>query len=204
MGPLDQVVVAHDVLLAGYGLVVSQKVDAVHVAIIEVPAGVVEGLGDAVAESPGRRHFKPGLAPQCSQADRIVTARVVPIDIEDFHGVAQLIVIARGMVTVPDFLEPESKSPVRVGHARRDGRRDDFFDAAEVVAAVGEPRVDHVNVADVLQPNRPVRFPGLEEGPFPRYPAAHGRPAIPAIHRAALEDRILVCPAGQGCDLLDV
>ena len=93
VGPFDQVVVAHDVLLAGHGLVVSQKVDAVHVAIIEVPAAVVEGLGDAVAEGPGRRHFKSGLAPQRGQADRIVAAGIVPVDIEDLYGIAQLIVV---------------------------------------------------------------------------------------------------------------
>ena len=44
----DQVVVAHEVLLAGHGGVVAEQVDGVHVAVEEVPAAVVERLRDAV------------------------------------------------------------------------------------------------------------------------------------------------------------
>ena len=80
MGPLDQIVVKHDILLAGHGLIVPQKVDRVHVPIIEVPAAIVEDLRDAVAEGPGRRHFKSGLAPQRGQADGVIAAGVIPID----------------------------------------------------------------------------------------------------------------------------
>ena len=95
VGPLDQVVVAHDVLLAGHGLVVPQEVDGVHVAVVEVPAAVVEGLGDAVAQGPGRRRLESGLAPQGGQADGVVAAGVVAVDVEDLHRVAQLVVVAR-------------------------------------------------------------------------------------------------------------
>ncbi|MDT8302968.1 MAG: hypothetical protein RQ760_15915 [Sedimentisphaerales bacterium] len=55
--------VTHNILFASHGLVVPQKVNGVHVAIIEVPATVIEDLGDAVAEGPCRRRFKSGLTP---------------------------------------------------------------------------------------------------------------------------------------------
>src|SRR5262249_59437822 len=47
VGALDQVVVAHEVLLTGDGPVVPQQVHRVHVAVKQVPAAVEEGLRNA-------------------------------------------------------------------------------------------------------------------------------------------------------------
>src|SRR6266436_3059453 len=67
VGALDQVVIAHEILFARDRLVVPQQIDGVHVAVIEMPAAVVEGLGDAVPERAGWRHLQAGPAPQRGQ-----------------------------------------------------------------------------------------------------------------------------------------
>src|SRR6266481_10071822 len=51
---LDQVVIPHEILFAGDRLVVAQEIDGVHVAVIEMPSAVVEGLGNAMPERSGR------------------------------------------------------------------------------------------------------------------------------------------------------
>src|SRR5262249_31341032 len=70
-------------------------------------------------------------------------------------------------------------------------------DAAEVVRAVGKPRIDHIGRADVLQPDAAIRLPRLLE----RLPDPLRRSAVPPIHRPPLDDAVLGASSG---DLLDV
>jgi len=50
---LDQVVVSRELQVAGDGLVITQEIDGVQVAVKQMPLAVAEGLGDTVSESPG-------------------------------------------------------------------------------------------------------------------------------------------------------
>jgi hypothetical protein len=197
----DQVVVADDVLFAGHGLVVPQEVDGVQVAVKEMPAAVVECLRDAMSQGPGRSRLEPRSAPQRAQADGVIAARVVAVHVEHLDRIAQFAVVPGGVVAIPDFLEPQRKSPFGVGHARRHGRGNDLVDVAEVVLAVGKPRVDDIGLTHVLHPHGPVGLPGLNEGALPRHSASHGGPAIPAVHGASLDHGVTVLSLG---DLLDI
>ena len=58
----DQIVVAHQVLLAGDRFVVAQEIDRVHIAVHQVPAAVVEDLGNAVPDQAGRGDPQAGLS----------------------------------------------------------------------------------------------------------------------------------------------
>jgi len=125
---------------------------------LSIPVGLfIDQPHQLTRSAPDRAQIAAKLPPFLRVANARILRKVNFLqeskDIEDLNGIAQLIVVARGMVTVPDFLEPEGKGLVRFGHTRRDGGRNDFFYAAKIITAVGESRVDHVNVADVLQPN---------------------------------------------------
>ena len=96
-----------------------------------------------------------------------------------------------------DFLPPEGPGLVAVGHPRFDGAGHDPFEAAEVVVAIREPGIHHIGCAHVLHPDGAIRLPGLLEG----LPDPLGRAAVPAVHRARLDDDVLDPSVG---DLLHV
>jgi hypothetical protein len=96
-----------------------------------------------------------------------------------------------------DLLPPEGPGLLPLGHPRLDRPGHDPVEAAEVVAAVGEPGIDHVGLAHVLDPHGAVRLPGLREG----LPDPLGRAAVAAVHRAPLDDDVFGAPVG---DLLHV
>ena len=193
----DQIVIAHKILLAGDGLVVAQQVDGVHVAVHEVPGAIVEDLRDAMPHQSRRGDFEARLAPLAGQADGVVAARVVAINIEDFHGIEQFVIVPFEVEAMLDFLPPEGPGLLPVGHPRLDGPGHDPIEAAEVVMAVGEPGIDHIGPAHVLHPDGAIRLPGLLEG----LPDPLGRAAVPAVHRAPLDHDVLDPSIG---DLLHV
>ena len=59
VGAADQIVIAHEILLAGDGLVVAQEVDGVHIAIQEVPGPVVEDLCHAMPHDARGATLRP-------------------------------------------------------------------------------------------------------------------------------------------------
>ncbi len=158
---LDQIVVAHHLLLARHRLIVAQEVDGVHVAIVDMPAAIVEHLRDAVPDRAAGGRLEAGLAPQTGEADRIVAAGVVPVDVEDLHRIAQLVIVAREMVAELDLLPPQREGLLLVAHPRLHRGVDDLLQGAEAVAAIGQPRIDDRGPADVLDADGAVRFPGL-------------------------------------------
>jgi hypothetical protein len=169
MSASDQIVITNQVLLAGDGLVVAQEVDGVHVAVQEVPGAVVEDLRDAMPHQPCRGDFEARLAPLAGQTDRIVAARVVTINVEDFHGIEELVIVPFEVEAILDLLPPEGHRLLPVGHPRLDGPGHDPIEAAEVVLAVGKPGVDQIGLAHVLHADGAIRLPGLLEGlPDPR------------------------------------
>ena len=113
MSPLHQVVIAHDVLFAGDGLIVPQEIDGVHVAVIEMPTAVVIGLGNAVPERPGWRRLQARLAPECGQANGIIAAGVVTINVEDFDRVEEFVVVAARMVAIAGSPGTRAQRPSR-------------------------------------------------------------------------------------------
>jgi hypothetical protein len=182
VGALDQVVIAHEVLFAGHGLVVAQEIDGVHVPVVEMPAAVVERLGNAMSERPSRRRLKARRTPQRRQGDGVVAAGVVAVNVEDLHRIEQLVVVAPGMMAILNFLEPQRKGFLGVRHGRRGGRGNDLRDVAKIVAPIGKPRIDDVGLAHIFHAHRPVGLPFLEQGPFARNAASHRRAAIPSVH----------------------
>jgi len=105
------------------------------------------------------------------------------------------------MVAELDFLEPQGKGCLGLGHAWRHGGGNDLLHVAQVVATVGEPGMDDVDLAHVFHPHRPVGFPGLQHGPFTRDPTPHRGAAIAAVHRAGLNHRVLVSPRRDFLDM---
>src|SRR5437899_1335088 len=88
-------------------------------------------------------------------------AGVVPVDVEDLHGIPQFGVIALPMVAMADLLEPERPRLLPIRHPRPDGRGHDRIDRAEVIAAVREPWVEDVGLAHVFQADGAIRLPRL-------------------------------------------
>jgi hypothetical protein len=64
MGALDQVVVAHQILLAGDRRVVALQVEGAHVAVQEMPVAVIVDLGDAVPRRVGGAGRQSRRAPE--------------------------------------------------------------------------------------------------------------------------------------------
>src|SRR5262249_17606951 len=87
----DEVVIAHEVLFTGDGAMVAEEVHRVHVAVEQVPAAVEESLRHAMTYDPGRCHLEPRLLPEAGQADGVVPAGVMPVDVEDLDGISQLV-----------------------------------------------------------------------------------------------------------------
>ena len=182
VGALEQVVVAHQVLLAGDRHVVAEEVEGPHVAVQEVPAPVEVDLRDAVPHHAGRAHLEARRLPEAGQADGIVAAGRVAVDVEDLDGVVHLGVAGGGVEAVRGLQPPERDRLLPVGHAGPEGAGHDLLEGAEVVAAVGKPGVDDVGLADVLHPHRPVGLPALVPD---AEAAADGRAAVGAVHRPA-------------------
>ena len=57
-GWLHQIVITHDILLAGHGFVVAKEINGVHIAVVEMPAAVIKRLGNAMPEGAGRGHLQ--------------------------------------------------------------------------------------------------------------------------------------------------
>ena len=57
--------------------------------------------------------FSPAWRSERGQADRVVAAGVVAVDVEDLHRVAQLVVVAAGMVAVAGFPGTTAQRPSR-------------------------------------------------------------------------------------------
>jgi hypothetical protein len=189
----DQIVVAHQVLLTGDSFVVAQEIDRVHIAVHQVPAPIIEHLRDAVPDKSGWRNPKAGISPQACQRDRIVTTRVISVDIEYLDGIQKLVVVAVEVKARLEFLPPQGPGFFAVRHPRFDGLGDDFIEGAEVVTAVREPGIDQIGLADILDENRAVGLPGLLE----RLPNSLGRPAVLAVHRSGLNDRVYGLSGGE-------
>src|SRR5262249_41036860 len=78
-----QVMVTYQGLLTGNGAVVTEEIKRPHVAVEEVPAVVVEHLRDAMAGAASGPDWQAGGVPEPSQADGIIAAGGVAVDIED-------------------------------------------------------------------------------------------------------------------------
>src|SRR5262249_52354062 len=61
--------------------------------------------------------------------------------------------------------------------------------------------VDDVRLAHIFEPDRAIRFPGLLERRPIHHADAERRPAIRAVHRAALPNGVGVPPAGNLLDM---
>src|SRR5262249_11059876 len=81
VGALEEVVVAHQVLFSGDRHVVPQKVEGPHVPVQQVPAPVVMDLRYAVPHHAGRPDLEAGRTPQAGQANGVVAARRVAVDV---------------------------------------------------------------------------------------------------------------------------
>src|SRR5687767_12428515 len=108
----------------------------------------------------------------------------MPVDVEHFHRACQLAVIALEVKAMLNLLPPECDRLFLCGHPRLNGPIDDRAYAAEIVAAIGEPRIDDVGVAHVLHSHRSVGFPCLLKG----CPDALWRTTISPVHRATMDD----------------
>ena len=75
------------------------------------------------------RHLQPRPLPEAGQADGVVAAGVVAVDVEDLDGIAQLVVVAAPVIAVADLLKPERDGLLAVRHARLDGRGHDLVEA---------------------------------------------------------------------------
>jgi hypothetical protein len=64
MRALHQIMIAHDLLFAGHGFVISQKIDGLQVAVVKMPAAIVEGLGNAMSQGMRGRHLQARRPPQ--------------------------------------------------------------------------------------------------------------------------------------------
>src|SRR5262245_7190254 len=115
-----------------------------------MPPPFIKDLGDAVPHETGRSDLESGFLPLAGKTDRIIPAGVVPVDVEEFHGIRKLAVIAVEMEAMLDFLPPERHRFFTLGHPRLDRASDDGVEITEVVDAVGEPGIDDVGLADVL------------------------------------------------------
>ena len=136
MSAFDEIVVAHQLLLTGDGLIVAEQVDRVHIAIHQVPSIVIKHLRDAVADEPGRRDPHPRLFPLASQGNRIITAGVISVNIKDLDGIQELVVVAVEVEAILNFLPPQRHGLLAVGHPRLDGPGHDLAKRSEVVMAV--------------------------------------------------------------------
>src|SRR5262249_6872266 len=106
-----------------------------------MPAAVVEDLRDAVSDDARRSDFESGFLPLAGKTDRIIPARVMPIDVEQLDGIRELAVVAVKMKTMLDLLPPQRHRFFAIGHARLDRPGNDGVEIAEVVSAVGEPGI---------------------------------------------------------------
>src|SRR4029079_15587007 len=93
-----------------------------------------------------------------------------------------------GVEPVRGLAPPDRDRPLPVAHAGPAGAGDDLLGASEVVAAVREPGIDDVRLADVLQADGTVGFPALRPD---AEAAAHRGTAIHAVHRSAVADALL-------------
>ena len=202
MRALDQVVIAHEVLVIGHGLVVAQQEDAVLVAVQVVPTAIEEDPRDRVPYGPGCGvDFEAGLTPQPGQVGGVGAAGIVAVNVEYLYGVCDLCALGGEVVAVAAVLEPDGLGLLAVAHARRDRCVDDLLHGAEQVPAVGQPGIDNVGSAHVLHAHHAVGLPGLLQGALHVHAHAQRRRAVPAVHRAALRDGILVPRGGY---ILDV
>src|SRR5437588_4176452 len=96
VGALEEVMVAHEVLFAGDREVVPEEVEGAHVPVQEVPAPVVVDLCYAVPHGACWTNFEARRLPEAGQADGVVAACRVSVDVEDLDGVIHLSVTGGG------------------------------------------------------------------------------------------------------------
>src|SRR5262249_46256229 len=121
VGAADKVVGAHEVLLAGDSPIVPQQVHRVHVTVEQVPAALEESFRDPVAGHSGSRRLETRALPEAGQADRIVPAGVVTVDVEDLDRIAELIVGAAPVIAMTNLLEVKSEGFFALAHSRPSG-----------------------------------------------------------------------------------
>src|SRR5207248_331674 len=102
----------------------------------EIPAAVEEALRHAMADDPCGSHLQPRPLPETRQADGIVAARVVSVDVEDLDRIAQLVVVAGPVIAMANLLKPERVGLLPIRHAWFDGRRHDLVECAKAIATV--------------------------------------------------------------------
>src|SRR5262245_17533490 len=119
-----------------------------------------------------RRNLQAGSAPQRTECDRVVTASVVAVDIEDFHRVEEFSVVPRRVMPILNLLEPKRVSLLCFCHFWRDRMSDNLLHRSEI-APVGQPWVNHVFFADIFHPYGAIGFPCLDIRSFATNPATH-------------------------------
>lgn len=121
-----------------------------------MPAAVKKHLRDAMADNAGRCDFETRLFPLACQADRVIAARIVPIDVEHLDGARKFVVIPLKVKAMLNFLPPQGHCLVFVAHPRFDDAGYNLLDVSEIDATVGEPGIDHVGIPHVLNADRAV------------------------------------------------
>jgi len=198
VGPLQEVMVAHDLRLGGDRAVVAPQAEDVLVAVQQVIVAVVEDLRDAVPDRVAAARGQPGALPQVVEHHRLVAAERVSVHVDRLEGVAALVVPRGGVEAVAAAEFPDR--PGAVGGRGVAARRIGEILGQCVPAALAvddDPRVLQVRGAHVLDHHGPVRLPPLRICRIADRPARHG-----PVHRAAKVDGVAVRAAADRLDVL--
>src|SRR5262245_7803749 len=104
-----------------------------------MPGVVVEHLSHTMTHKSRRRYLKTGLFPQSRQANRIIPAGIVSVDVEHLHGTHQFVVVTFKVKTILNLLPPQREGFFLVSHSWLNRAGHDRTHAAEVIATVRQP-----------------------------------------------------------------